>query len=326
MKRIKRRNKWLALALALLLLAPASACGSSRNESAQTSGSSPGYEMGAGESAEYSDSAYDMEESKGNSAGGYPSADGEQKIIRTGYYYLETTEYEESIQTIKTVVAQFNGYIANSEENDYGINSREWQTRSAYFIIRVPALSFDSFVSAIASAGQVVNGGSSKEDVTAQFIDMDARLKTLKVQEERLLAILETAEDLEHIIELEKALSDVRYQIESYESQKRNLESRIEYSTVEVRLQEVIEASDLTPPPRTFGERVVQGFKKSIENIGDFFVDLAVLLLTASPYLVLIAAAAAVAGGWAIKVLRGKRKSRSRHAEETGKDKDHPEE
>ncbi len=292
MKRIKRKLFMILMVLALVISVLV-ACGSKKESETQSTGSSSvSYDSAMSESAEeyYAEAPdYDEKGLSDNSSSQFAGNLENQKVIKTGYYYIETLAYEESIQTIRDIVEQFNGYVSNSEESGYGINNREWYTRNAYFIVRVPALSYTAFTEALEDAGQIVNGRDSEQDVTSQFIDVEARLKTLKVQEERLLAILVEADDLQYIIELEKALADVRYQIESYESTMRNLEDRIAYSTVEIRLQEVIEETDLTPAPRTFGERITQGFKQSIDNISDFFVDLTVFLLTASPYLVIIA-------------------------------------
>ena len=87
--------------------------------------------------------------------------------------------------------------------------------------------------------GNVISSSRSQENVTTQYTDYEARLESLNIQEERLLAMLEESGDLESLIALESRLSEVRYEIESIERNLRNLDQRIAYSTVNLEIQEV---------------------------------------------------------------------------------------
>lgn len=68
--------------------------------------------------------------------------------------------------------------------------------------------------------------------------------KALETEQERLLALLEKAENVEDIITIENRLSDVRYELENYESQIRLLDNQIDYSTVYVDISEVSRVTD----------------------------------------------------------------------------------
>lgn len=212
----------------------------------------------------------------------------ERKIIKNGYFTLETLEFDYISDEIKALVLRYQGYLAQSEASGYGINSRQYYTRTANYTAKIPAQSYDDFVEELKTLGNIISANDSQVDVTAQYMDIEARLVTLKVQEERLLAILKDADDLTAIIELEKALSEVRYQIESYTAQLRNLNDSVSFSTIQIRLNEVLEETVFVEPARTFGDKLSQGFKNSLTDIGNFFVDLTLFVLIASPYLIIL--------------------------------------
>ena len=127
----------------------------------------------------------------------------------------------------------------------------------------------------------VVSRSTDVADVTESYTDTEARLKTLRLQEERLLEILSKATELSDVLELESRLSDVRYQIESYEATLRNYDSRVSYSTLHITLQEVVEYSIINDPPQTLGQRLSDGFKDSMRMVKNSAENALVWLVTA---------------------------------------------
>lgn len=118
--------------------------------------------------------------------------------------------------------------------------------------------------------------------------------KTLRLQEERLLEILSKATELSDVLELESRLSDVRYQIESYETTLRNYDSRVSYSTLHITLQEVVEYSVINDPPQTLGQRLSDGFKDSMRMVKNSAENALVWLVTYLPLVLLWAVILAV--------------------------------
>lgn len=98
------------------------------------------------------------------------------------------------------------------------------------------------------------------QNVTDEYYDIEARLKSLRTQEERLLALLEQSGSLEDIVQLEQALSDVTYEIEKLTGTLRNYDSLIEYMTVTIDLREVTRETEVTQAPVTLGERIAAQF------------------------------------------------------------------
>ncbi len=210
-----------------------------------------------------------------------------RKYILTFRFYLETLEYEKTIQELEQMVEMQFGFFESSE-SEGGSATDTYRRRRASYTIRIPKEKVDTFTKGLGGIGNIVNKSRFTEDVTGQYYDTEARIKTLEIQEERLLAILEEADNLEYIIELERELSDVRYQIESYSSSFRHLNDQINYSTVYVEIQEVKEPTIFEEEPETFFEKMSKGFMDSIDRLVDFFANLILFLTTNSPVLILL--------------------------------------
>ena len=111
---------------------------------------------------------------------------------------------------------------------------------------------------------------------------MDAHKESLQVEYDRVVELLEAAEDLEQILLLESKLSDLRYQLDSYESRLRTYDNLIDYTTIYLSIQEVHREQ-----PKTMGERISSGFASSIENLSDSFINLIVFLISNSLLIVI---------------------------------------
>ncbi len=213
-----------------------------------------------------------------------------RKIIKTGYVYMEALDYEKTLEEIKGLIEQFGAYTSYSESSGGSIYERGYNSRYARFTIKVPAQMFEGMFEALHTAGHVLNSNEGKQDVTSQFVDIEARLKTLEVQEERLLSILEKTENLEDVIELEYALQDTRYEIERYTTNLRNLQDLVSFSTIELTVQEVWEETKVEEPAVTFTDRISEGLKETFEEISEGFQSLIVFLVTQFPYILFMMA------------------------------------
>lgn len=155
----------------------------------------------------------------------------------------------------------------------------------------------------------VVSRSTDVADVTESYTDTEARLKTLRLQEERLLEILSKATELSDVLELESRLSDVRYQIESYEATLRSYDSRVSYSTLHITLQEVVEYSVINDPPQTLGQRLSDGFKDSMRLVKNSAENALVWLVTYLPLVLLWAVILAVVIWLVLRLVRRAQKA-----------------
>jgi hypothetical protein len=217
-------------------------------------------------------------------------AGAERKIIRSAYLSMETTEFDRTVDEIIGRVNVYLGYIESSEIQGKPTYQGQVSNRKAHFEIRVPSKSFDSFIGDMVELGNVTSRQIRGEDITGQYLDVEARLKSLRLQEERLLTLLSKADKLQDIIELERELSRIRYEIENYTGTLKQWDNMVQYSRVSVDVYEVRKIKKEEPEPITWGDRIVNGFIKSWERLGQVFADLAVFIVSAVPYLVVLAA------------------------------------
>ena len=220
-----------------------------------------------------------------------------EKIIYSGHASIETTTYDDAVARLESLVKKYEGFIENA---DSGGNTRRQSdgttalvNRWANYTVRIPSKSFDTFMTAANdSIGNVINSGRRAQNVTSQYTDYEARLESLTIQEDRLLAMLEQSGDLESLIALEARLSEVRYEIESIERNLRNLDQRLAYSDVTLYIQEVEVYTPTVTVTRSFGEKLCDafsdgwiGFTRGLQN---FVIGLAEALPTLILWVIII--------------------------------------
>ncbi len=208
----------------------------------------------------------------------------DEKIIYTSDITIETENFMDSINAIEEKVAEVKGYIQNSSIHGRGFD--EGDPRYGYYLIRVPKESFDYVKKTAENWGSVINKSTNSSDVSEQYFDTESRIETLEIQQERLLALLEKADKMEDILTIERELQNVRYQLESYTSSIRRLDSQIEYSTISVNVYEV---KDVTVVPIGFGEELVDQIKSSAKAFGEFLKATLFAGIYYIPYLAIFA-------------------------------------
>ena len=135
---------------------------------------------------------------------------------------------------------------------------------------------------ALSSLGNVPYSHVYTENVTAEYYDTKARLTTYEAQEKRLLELLDQAETVSDVIEIENELTDVRYRIESLQTSLRGWDRRVNWSTLYLAVNEV---KEYTPQEkRSYGSRLKDSVEDGIEELGEFFLD----FVEALPILILL--------------------------------------
>lgn len=211
-----------------------------------------------------------------------------RKIIKTVNLELETKTFNDAVALITSSAAANGGYIEYSYVSGESLQSNKIE-RNAIFTIRIPASVLDSYVNGLGGSFNVLSKTENSSDITDTYYDAEARLKSLQTQEERLLAMLEGATELQYMLQLEQTLADVRYQIESYYSTIKRYDSQVSLSTVSINLYEVIEYQDIIEKPKTYGERLVLAIKESWKNFAEGWKDFSVDFVYAIPTLIVLA-------------------------------------
>ena len=160
---------------------------------------------------------------------GSQSSISERKIIREGEIYFECRDILETDAFLKSEVKAAQGFIANESSNSYGERTEKRLT------IRIPSDQLDPLLEKIQShAVKIENTNIRSEDVTEQFIDVEARLKTKKELENRYTELLKLAKNVDEILQLERELANVRGEIESMQGRLNYLSNRVSLSTLNV--------------------------------------------------------------------------------------------
>ena len=215
------------------------------------------------------------------------------KIIYSANISAETTQFDEAVARIEAMVASYQGFVessnvyGNTRYNDDGTTTVV--DRHASYALRIPADKFEQFMSETSSIGNVLSSNRYAENVTSTYTDYEARLSSLRTQEERLLAMLEKTEDVESLVALEERLADVRYETESIERNLRNMDMQIRYSTVSIDLDEVEIYTPTVTAQRTFGEKFADAFSDGWRSFGRSFQRFILNLTEALPSLILLA-------------------------------------
>jgi len=187
----------------------------------------------------------------------------ERKLIKEGTLAFETADLKQTKNQIIQAIQKHKGYI--SSENESSVNNSLNHT----IIVRVPAKQFDAFIH---DATHGIDKFDTKDiqvkDVTEEFVDIQARLKTKKELEQRYLDLLKKANKISEILEIEKQIGDLRSDIEGTEGKLRYLANQASYSTVSISYYKSI------PTQTAFGNKFKDGFSSGWDNFVWFLVGL----------------------------------------------------
>ena len=208
------------------------------------------------------------------------------KIIYTAYLSIETKDYDWAYQQLNDTLSSVDGYLESSNEYTDSTDS----TRTLSLTLRVPEGSYDAFVDAAEQAGNVTSKSESADDVTTQYMDIEARLDNLTAQRTRLQELQASADDLTDLLQIESSLSDVQYQIESYQSQLNWYSQQVSYCTVNITLDEVETLTTGT----SFAARLADAAKNGWWNFTAGAQAVVVFLIGAWPAIVIGAACGVV--------------------------------
>lgn len=234
-----------------------------------------------------------------------------RKWVITMNLSAETENLDEALAQLNTKILELNGYIES--QSITGSSPATDRSRYAYLTIRVPADQVDRFVEDVSGMTNVVSSSRRVEDITLSYTDTEGRLNALKAEETRLLELMEQAETMSDLLDIEERLTEIRYQLESYASTLRLYDNQVDYATVELRVNEV---EKYTPAEeRGFWQRIADGLGDSIVNLGQSIVDFISWLIIDLPYLLVIALLAWLATFLTRRCIRRKRAKKQENEE-----------
>jgi hypothetical protein len=203
----------------------------------------------------------------------------EQKIIKEGNLLYETQDLQATYNQIITAVKKNKAYIQSDEEG------KDYNSLYRNLIIRIPNKNFDVFLSEISNGVAYFDRKEiSSKDVTAEYIDIEARLKAKKVLEARYLELLKKATKVSEILEIERELSVIREEIESKEGQLKYLQNKISLSTFNIKFYKTVANSE--DATVSFGSKMWNAIKSGWNGISTFFIG----LLHIWPFIIILVA------------------------------------
>lgn len=274
-----KHTRFLSLFLALCLLL--TACGSNAPTDEMDMALDNGYYAADGEYGRVPGETMASSELKSDSAALTDTPVTNRKLIKTVSINAETEHYDDLIPALDAQIQTMGGYVETRETGNYS-RSRRWSRMT----IRIPAEQLSDFVAHVSGSANVLSTSEQTQDVTLQYADTEAKITALKTEQNRLLELLSGANNLSEILEIEARLSDVTYELERYESQKRSYDNRIVYATVTLHIQEVQTLTPVEEPG--VWQRISEGFAGSLEGVSSGLVDLFVFLIAGSPYFVVL--------------------------------------
>lgn len=299
MSTIKKRSMYIFLTVIIFIIGMFAGCGGSGTKTSEaphsTAMSNKSESSMAGSAATGLDNsnrngAAEQSQATTNSQAQTNSPVPDSKIIKNGTMDMETKDFTNTVNKVMDKAAECGGYVESSNITGTSINDqRTYQNRSANLKLRIPQQYFTKFLTDAGTIGNVIRSSTSSENVTYQYYDTQAHVKALSTEEDRLLELLKKTGELKDILELEKELANVRYQIENLTGTLKKMDNLVDYSTVQVTINEVQEIQSNKKAPVTLWDKVSSGFIESVKFMVSIFKDILIGAAYALPFIALAA-------------------------------------
>ena len=317
---MKKGKKIYVMGLLVLLTLGLCTCGQKEETAKDVATNEVGYASAAafeqeqGVAEDVADTGEGMKENEGEVK--VPNTS--QKLIRYLDYTIETKEFDTFVQELGELVSTAKGYVEQSEVSQDEAQSYAQGKRYASYTLRIPADGLEAFKQELQEKGTITRQSERVEDVTLNYVDVESHITALKTEQDSLLKMLEQADTIETILAIQNQLTQVRYQLESYESQKRTYDNDINYSTVYVYVQEVERESQNTD---TYGGELLEKLSGNFHGILTGLRSFSLWFLGAMPYWILLGLLFLVFCVVYKKATKKKRKAHDKEPEETSEEK-----
>jgi hypothetical protein len=203
-------------------------------------------------------------------------------IVRTAQLTLSTRDFDQTRTGIDAVLARHRGYLA-----ELNVRTPVDSGRVLDATVRVPSDQLDATMSELKKLGRVEAEQQSGEEVTQQFVDLEARLANARNTERRLTDLLtQRTGKLSDVLEVEREIDRVRGEIERMEAERKNLSNRIEFATLKATVTEGYKAQ-LQMAPDSVAARLRNAAVDGLRSMAGSVVDVALFLLAYAPSILL---------------------------------------
>jgi hypothetical protein len=241
LEHIKRTNVPRLVALVIVGSVVIAACSSSSDSAAPATVETDGGERTQASPEDLSgEGAYDVVTKDGavvfQSVG---APDFDAKIIRDGRVELRIDQgsFGSSAGQIRAIAADLGGYVASGET--YIEETTDERYAVGWYTIRIPSDRFDDAVNRIEQLGDPVSASLTSQDVTEEYVDLEARLNYWREQEQFYTRLMDEATSIDDLVTLQTRMQEVLLNIEQAEGRLRYLDSRTQFASLTVGLTEV---------------------------------------------------------------------------------------
>ncbi len=208
------------------------------------------------------------------------------KIIRNASLDLEVDSLEAFSDNLKKTVYDYDGYLESMDINAYDSDYSE--SRYGYFTARIPAERLDDFLNIVSDEGTVTAKTESAEDVTLQYVDIEARISTYEAERDSLMELLDTATNLKDILTLRDKIAEVNYELDSLQSQLKTMSNKVTYSTVTISALETRTIAG-NKGEKTFWSKIWDDFAYEMEDGLEAAIELLIFIITRLPVILILA-------------------------------------
>lgn len=211
----------------------------------------------------------------------------ERKIIRSANLTIEVEDFDTAFNQIESMILGI-GFIqeTNIDTDKIYVDEEQRLVKSGTLVLRVDKTVFDSTLGKLKGVGDIYNYTTNGQDVTDQYVDVEARLRLLKMEQEKLESYLAKLNDLDDIFRTESRLTDIRYQIESLTGSLNKMASLVDLSTITIQMNEKYPGYE--PKKVTYGDRLLDSLKESLFQVVEFLGDFLIIIVAALPVLLII--------------------------------------
>ena len=204
-----------------------------------------------------------------------------RKIIYEAELHLVVEDLAIAEQAVIRLVQQHGGYLA-----DGNVERRQGTQLTGHWVAQIPVDQYDPFLEAAAKLGVPERRKQRREDVTEQYLDLEAQIANKKRLEERIQELLQKPGELKDLIEVERELARVRGEVEQLEGRLKFLQNRTSFTTITIT---AVEQRNYIPPQApTFISRIQSTFQASLETLLQFGQGLAIFVVAVLPWLIVL--------------------------------------
>lgn len=209
-----------------------------------------------------------------------------RKIIRDASLALEVANPSQVQHEINALAESLGGFVVTSEAKQLPGSDQSRRELQITLVVRVPSSQFFATVEKIRSLGtRVIHEKITGQDVTEDFIDLEARIKTQKALEAQFLEIMKQASKVADALEVQRQIAGVRTEIEKLEGRKRFLENRSSLSTITVTLQE---PTTIVVSSSSFGRSIKESVRDAVDIAGAIVLFLIRFVIVMIPIFLLL--------------------------------------